>query len=88
MENIVNNMTRKEIDIQRALGTLPLWKRIEMGEAEFEEFVCICEHPLIMIRYKNVSGISATYYKVDGEGDKRRNRAIARCIHRAKKANL
>ncbi|KKM68385.1 hypothetical protein LCGC14_1461460 [marine sediment metagenome] len=30
-------MTNKEIEVQRALGTLPLWKRIQLGEVEFTE---------------------------------------------------
>ena len=30
-------MTEKEIDIQIALGTLPLWKQIELGLAKFTE---------------------------------------------------
>ncbi|KKK74111.1 hypothetical protein LCGC14_2887010 [marine sediment metagenome] len=29
-------MKQKEIDIQKALGTLPLWKRIELGEVKLE----------------------------------------------------
>ena len=30
-------MDKKEYDIQKALGTLPLWRRIEGGEFEFIE---------------------------------------------------
>ncbi|MHA1833235.1 MAG: hypothetical protein ACTSV7_04535 [Candidatus Baldrarchaeia archaeon] len=28
-------MTQKEIEIQRALGTLPLWRRMELGDVKF-----------------------------------------------------
>lgn len=30
-------MTNKEIDIQRALGTLPLWRQIELGDIKLKE---------------------------------------------------
>ena len=30
-------MTKKEIEIQRALGTLPLWMRIELGDVKLIE---------------------------------------------------
>ena len=30
-------MTEKEFNIQRALGTLPLWQRIELGDIELIE---------------------------------------------------
>ncbi|KKL86696.1 hypothetical protein LCGC14_1942200 [marine sediment metagenome] len=30
-------MTNKEIEIQDALGTLPLWKRLELGDVELVE---------------------------------------------------
>lgn len=39
-------LTTKEENIQRALGTLPLWRRIELGEAKFiEEVVPIVKPP-------------------------------------------
>ncbi|KKL86695.1 hypothetical protein LCGC14_1942190 [marine sediment metagenome] len=76
-------MTNKEIDIQRALGTLPLWKRIELGEIEFEEMYWA--HSGLMLI--GCEGIREHYVKGDFAHSNRRG-AIKLLIAQAKKLNL
>lgn len=75
-------MTAKEIKIQRALGTLPLWIRIERGEVEFTTITITFPNQnqtsLIRIKCENVI---ATYYP---NNDQSRREAIARMIKKAK----
>ncbi|KKM68384.1 hypothetical protein LCGC14_1461450 [marine sediment metagenome] len=86
-------MTHKEIEIQRALGTLPLWLRMELGEAKFTTILmtftdqsisgmCIIKKRLMRIECENVI---ATYSPNDFHS---RQNAIARMINKAKKLKL
>ncbi len=72
-------MTTKEIQRQLALGTLPLWKRIELNEVEFKEITITLETCILMrIECENVI---ATYYPNDPRS---RQVAINRMIKNAR----
>ncbi|KKK80725.1 hypothetical protein LCGC14_2820620 [marine sediment metagenome] len=81
-------MTTKEIDIQRALGTLPLWKRIELGEVEFTSTRSIYSSfgggVIITIECE---GLQDSYSPEDQSRHSKR-RAIQRMIHKSKKLKL
>ncbi|KKN10155.1 hypothetical protein LCGC14_1039480 [marine sediment metagenome] len=82
-------MTDKEIDIQTALGTLPLWKRIELGEVEFTStrssiYSSFGGGVIITIECE---GLQDSYSPEDQSGHSKR-RAIQRMIHKSKKLKL
>ncbi|KKM68387.1 hypothetical protein LCGC14_1461480 [marine sediment metagenome] len=55
-------MTDKEIDIQTALGTLPLWKRIELGMIDFIEMPSLIHKDVILITCKELLPLHRHYY--------------------------
>lgn len=59
-------MTKKEFEIQRALGTLPLWMRIERNEVEFTEVrLRLASRKGVVIKYLmriSCEGVTATYH--------------------------
>ncbi len=61
-------MTDKEIEIQRALGTLPFWKRLELGDVkitvEEEEIIPIKPVTITHLIHVKISceGIQSSYW--------------------------
>ena len=82
-------MTNKEITIQRALGTLPLWMRIERNEVEFTEVrLRLARRKGDAVKYLmkiSCEGVTATYIP---ESIISRRAAIRRLIMSAKKCGL
>ncbi|KKN10156.1 hypothetical protein LCGC14_1039490 [marine sediment metagenome] len=76
-------MTKKEFNIQRALGTLPLWKRLELGDIEFVD-IPIHSHNVKCISIPGViNGLPRYYYRKDMPIDKKRT--MRRLIEDCKK---
>ncbi len=91
-------MTDKETEVQEALGTLPLWRKIELGEIDIEErpLTYLAENgdrhessgPTIRITLDlpDMSEYMGANYNKDLPGD--RDKALKRLAQKAKKLNL
>lgn len=72
-------LTKKEFNAQRALGTLPLWKRIELGDVKLIEMPV---HDSMCISIYNFIDGPHYYYNKNVPGS--RERTIRRLINDCK----
>ncbi|KKK49355.1 hypothetical protein LCGC14_3135920 [marine sediment metagenome] len=80
-------MTLKETEIQRALGTLPLWRRIQLGDVELVGIPVNSQsgHTRCMSIAGITNGPPRYYYREDIYGSK--ENIIQRLIEDCKKGN-